>query len=98
MRKKKRTGQDRLPRTFLTLPIIVPLGYVMQVLEDPTRAHVLANAFGIAYDGPWFKFTLALEIAAVNFVTSTLMFTQFAQLSAFQKMTCIADEEIESLR
>ena len=98
MRTKKRNSQDKLPRTFLTLPIIVPLGYLMQVLEDPTRAHVLANAFGLSYDGPLFKFTLALEIAAVNFVTSTLMFTQFAQLSAFQKMTCTAEEEIDSLR
>ena len=93
------SGRELLARSFIAIPIMIPLGYVMTVLEDPTRAHLLANTFKIEDpSSAKFKFLLGLEWYLLSFVTSTQMFVQFVQLCTFDKISCVAQQTAEDLR
>ena len=78
---------------------MIPLGYVMTVLDDPTRAHLLANTFEIVDpSSARFKLLLGLEWYLLSFVTSTQIFVQFVQLCAFDKISDVAEQTAEDLR
>ena len=94
------SGRERLTRVFILVPIIIPFGYFAQVVQDPTRSHVLARSMGFTDpNSVIFKSLLAVECYFLNFVTSiTLTFIQFVQLSAFEKISAVAKQKTMDMK
>ena len=93
------SGRERLTRVLILVPIIIPFGYFAQVVQDPTRSHVLARSLGFTDpNSTTFKSLLAVEYYFLNFVTSTLTFIQFVQLSAFEKISAVAKQKTMEMK
>ena len=95
---EKKSTEGRLAKWFIATPIMIPVLSTLGIAGDPTRAYAIGNAFGFPHDSLAFKLTLPFEFLTVNFLTSTLMFVQFAQLAIIEKITSVAANEVESLR
>ena len=71
----------------------------MTVLENTSRAHLLANIFETEDPNSIkFKLLLGLEWYLISFLTTTQMFVQFVQLSTFDKVSTVAEQTAEDLR